>query len=740
MNPPTAELPGYLRFAWMFFMQPISLHHRLKACGIEKPDDSGWRLFVSPSPTRTSQRAYLKSLLCLVLVGTPCAAMVSALVMVLTGLTVEWAGVAGAAAAGMAVGIGTGMVANMALASGLAVAAGAVGATTAGGTAGLVAGVSVGAGVATGAVFGVAAGVASGVAGRVSPGVAVAALFGLLASVAGGVEVGAAFGAAFAGGLLGLVIWPAEAGLQVLLSVGQKMFGISKPQFSPVLWHELSFLPLPFLGQYIETTAELDPLMARRMLDACGIAPGQQKIGRRTLERLQGKELQQIASEARFRTFIETETTWLPPEEGADPVVIQLRQVARLVVAADGSSFAHHRSEHLLKAEKALDGAEVQLLERSSSLVSAYRAAIPAWRAALAERLVKAKNQAAGLLPIPFRAGEPLDPSQGRELFRGREESIREIEAHLALATEARSVALLGPRRTGKSSLLRMLPEMLPDAVCVFFDLQAYPVETPAGFFRALAQTTREQARRSRQLLLPELPAGSPFEAATAWIEALENALTDRRLLICIDEFEALESSFGGSREDLLRLMGLFRATIQHRRKVRLLVAGEAPFDELDAMWDSHFVSVREVRLGHLAPEVAVELVRRPIPSFPEDAIPEPVARRLVERTGAQPFLVQLFAQLLVSLLNDEKRKSATLADLEKAEEQALGQVGSYFRDLWNRAPPPAKEVLASLARGGQPEISKPARRWLDRRCLIDAEGRLTIPVLGRFLDEEVLD
>ncbi len=93
-------------------------------------------------------------------------------------------------------------------------------------------------------------------------------------------------------------------------------------------------------------------------------------------------------------------------------------------------------------------------------------------------------------------------------------------------------------------------------------------------------------------------------------------------------------------KEDLLRLMGLLRSTIQHRRKVRLLVAGEAPFDELDPMWDAHFVSVREVRLGHLEKEVAVELVRHPIPSFPDNAIPEDIARKLVERTGAQPFLV----------------------------------------------------------------------------------------------------
>ena len=193
-----------------------------------------------------------------------------------------------------------------------------------------------------------------------------------------------------------------------------------------------------------------------------------------------------------------------------------------------------------------------------------------------------------------------------------------------------------------------MLPTMLPDAVCVFFDLQGHPVDTPAGFFQALARETLGQARRDRGLTLPPLPEGPPFESASAWLESLEETAGERRILLCLDEFETLEKSFPGSRRQLLQLMGLFRATIQHRRRVRLLVAGEAPFDELDAVWNDHFISVREVRIGHLDPETARELVRRPSDDFPEDALPDAVAERIVERTGAQPYLVQLYAQLLV--------------------------------------------------------------------------------------------
>ena len=185
--------------------------------------------------------------------------------------------------------------------------------------------------------------------------------------------------------------------------------------------------------------------------------------------------------------------------------------------------------------------------------------------------------------------------------------------------------------------------------------------------------------------------------------------------------------------------MGLFRATIQHRRHIRLLVCGEAPFDELDAVWNDYFISVRELRFAHLDPDTARDLIERPTPDFPEGTIPEAVAERIVERTGAQPFLVQLYAQLLVETLNDAGRRQAAFEDLEGVERDVLDQAGYYFRNTWQRAPEAAQEVLAALARGESPAIGREPRRWLQRRALIDESGRLTIPVLGRFLIEEEL-
>jgi len=732
------DLPGFVHFAWMFFMQPVSLHNLLKAAGIENPDASGWKLWFRPGPDREIRRFYVRRLAALLLAVPPMAFGLS--------LCLDYAGV-GIDYAGMGLGVGLGVTFIVTGVAGpvfFGVAFGVAGGVVFGVALGMARGeaVSVAAIVAFGVTFSVAIGVSLDVASdafvrvlEMVGGLLLGFLVGTLAfSIAKDAVIGVAAGVTIIVFLFRIRLYPVEALWQTMLFVRHRLVGTANLAASPVLWHELSYLPLPFLGRHIELTAERDPALAQRAIDACDRSPGQHGVGLRALARLQARELERIAHQRRFRDFGEGETNWLSADPYADPLIGDLRQTARYLARARIAAIPHNRRNYLEQARKALDRFDLQLLFSENRRPLA--GVLGPWRAALNE--LHSSTAEVGL-PNPFRAGDPLKPEQGDEVFRGRDDVARRIEILLADPRWASSIALLGPRRCGKTSLLRMLPAMLPDTVCIFFDLQGHPVDSPAGLFQALARETREQARQSRGLSLPALGEGPPFDTAAAWIEALERAAGERRILLCLDEFETLERSFPGSRSELLRLMGLFRATIQHRRRVRLLVSGEAPFDELDAVWNDYFISVREVRIGHLDPGTALDLVRRPIPEFPADAVPAAVAERIVERTGAQPYLVQLYAQLLVEALNARERTQATLDDLEAIELEVLEQATYYFRNTWQRAPAPARSDLAALARGTAPGLERESRRWLVRRCLIDDQGRLTIPVLGRFLIEEEL-
>ena len=105
--------------------------------------------------------------------------------------------------------------------------------------------------------------------------------------------------------------------------------------------------------------------------------------------------------------------------------------------------------------------------------------------------------------------------------------------------------------RAGKTSALLQLPRRLgghrdgrPS-----LDLQdaRFGAESAAGFLGALASAVREEAQRHNGLTLPPLDraalAADPYPALGRWLDRLEAALSDRALLLCLDEFEALEEA-----------------------------------------------------------------------------------------------------------------------------------------------------------------------------------------------------
>ncbi|OQW92631.1 MAG: hypothetical protein BWK79_14250 [Beggiatoa sp. IS2] len=549
-----------------------------------------------------------------------------------------------------------------------------------------------------------------------------------------GIAGGSTFSALFILAYCRLPFYLFEIIWQLSCFILSSIFNQRTLRFTPVLYHDLSYLPHPLLTKLVE--AEQAPQLIRCVLDACAIAPGQRRAGKIALIRLQVTELEAMIKQRQFRQLIELQGQWLPGVKSASSILLAFRDIARYLQAANTAMTAFHSLQHIKQAKQALDELKIYLLGDVSPLAQATKTTIPTWEIIIIQLRTEIQSISNKELPNPFRAGEPLTPEQGQEVFRGRKQLIKQIESLLVDPNQSVSIALLGPRRCGKTSLLNMLPAMLPDAVCVFFDLQDNPINSANAFFQALAQRAQEQAHRDRRLELPPLPEGDPFEAARRWLEMLDQLAGERRILICIDEFERLEDLFRGERKELLTLMGLFRATIQHRRRVRLLISGVAPFDELDNLWSDHFINLREIRMNNLAETTALMLLTRPIEDFPEQAIPLPVAKAIFTRTGGQPYLIQLYGSLLIQYLNEIKEKKARIIDLEPVEERVLEQATYYFRNTIQVAPSATKEVLEMLAMGESVDMDKYTRRWLKRRCLLTDDDKLLIPVLGTWINE----
>ena len=100
-NGPKIPLPGFLRFVWLFFMQPITLNRLLKSLGID-PDESGWKLL---RKNRTAAEVWWLKRSTQTLGLSPLFAVVIAAACQTAGLHVDWYLVVVGVAFGVAGGV-----------------------------------------------------------------------------------------------------------------------------------------------------------------------------------------------------------------------------------------------------------------------------------------------------------------------------------------------------------------------------------------------------------------------------------------------------------------------------------------------------------------------------------------------------------------------------------------------------------------------------------------------------------
>jgi uncharacterized protein len=659
----------------------------------------------------------------------------------------SWVGVAAGVVGGVVGGVTVGVAEGLAGGVALGVSGGVSGGVLGGVSGGVACGVGFGVvlcmaiGVGRSAVFGLALGVAASLAlGPIS-----GAVFGAVFGVAVGVAIPMALWITY----FRLVSYP----LDFAITTAAYIIARRNPQSSfrvwrwcPVAWNEVIWLPLPFVGKLLvlmagqnreEAFKQIAFVAAERSLQKRAATKALSEIAINDVKAKSMAEVAQVTERLMWATDAPADL----PDELAT-FLPRFAQVSQHV----GQYLELH---NVFRKGQALEAAMESAISLQKSLIVSRGKNAPRllgvanrWCDLLQIELesFRARTKAERTIPNPFVFGMPVNETPNN-VFAGRRDIADQIAESLLGASHTPMLLLHGPRRMGKTSILKQLPRMLgPDFAPSMLDLEMRaPREDASSLLIYFSRAVSEGLRRRHVFVEPlgdKKMMRGPFRAFDGWLDNVEREMPPRmRALLCLDEYESLQSALAaGWGGDFLDTM---RNLLQHRQRLALMFCGAHTFAEMGHEWTSRFISARRVRVSFLTWEELIPLLNEPIPEFDMRYADDGALERIITTTNGQPFLTQAIAFELVQFLNSGKRKVATLADVETAITRAMESGGEYFANVWSDAGEDGRTILLAIAGGETPPDLPVAEDRLRNQDLLNSDGQFAVPMIERWFREK---
>jgi hypothetical protein len=313
--------------------------------------------------------------------------------------------------------------------------------------------------------------------------------------------------------------------------------------------------------------------------------------------------------------------------------------------------------------------------------------------------------------PNPFVYGEVVPAAA----FVDRIDELERLVADLAAGQK---VFLISPRRYGKSSLIRRaLAAMSRRAITVDVTVSSFSsyVAFLEGYARAIvaAETRWDRARawlreairsarvevgadpREIKVSFPNARTDRDISQLAQEVFALPARLAatrGRRVVVALDEFQAIAGFNGGSVEHMLR------AAVQHQREVGYVFAGSEPslMERMLGPKRPFYKAGPVMRLEKIpAAEFAAFLDARFSRSGikPEDGL----GAAIVDLAGNLPYDVQRLAHETWDDVRARGRRRATLDDLHGALKRLLAEQQTMFEAVWQRLTLAQRAVLRAV-------------------------------------------
>ncbi|MEJ2733110.1 MAG: hypothetical protein P8189_05995 [Anaerolineae bacterium] len=303
------------------------------------------------------------------------------------------------------------------------------------------------------------------------------------------------------------------------------------------------------------------------------------------------------------------------------------------------------------------------------------------------------------IFPIPYVTGTPL---RSGEMFVGRQDVFDFVHEHLVGAYQNNVIVLHGQRRTGKTSILYRLQDLLADShLSVLVDMQGKAARGTADFLYALSDDIAYALETHN--LFTDLPERAEYETApeftfrSRFLRSVVGALDSRNLLLMFDEFEELQKRVEDGRLEP-EIFSFFRNLMQHEPRLDFVFSGTHKLEELGAeYWSILFNIAAYKRITFLEPGEVRRLVTEPVAPFGMEY--DPLALdRIIQVTAGHPYFAQVVCHEMVAYYNEIERDYMTVTCVDHVLGRIVERGEAHFKYIWAGASSDEQRVMLALA------------------------------------------
>jgi len=319
------------------------------------------------------------------------------------------------------------------------------------------------------------------------------------------------------------------------------------------------------------------------------------------------------------------------------------------------------------------------------------------------------------VFPIPYVTGTPLKTDS---VFVGREDVFSFIQENLLGVHQNNVIILHGQRRTGKTSVLYRLGDVMHDThYGVLIDMQGKPARGEADFLYSIADDIAYALEdHDIEVDLPEREAfeQSPeFFFSSRFLRDLHKQLGDKNLLLMFDEFEELQRRVEDGRLQP-EIFQFLRNLMQHEDRVDFVFSGTHKLEELGAEYWSILFNIAAYKpITFLSRSDMRRLIEDPVAQYHVEYDPLAI-ERLTAVTAGHPYFTQLALHEMMVLHNEMERSYLTVNDVNHALERIAERGEAHFKYIWSESCDDGRLLLRGLTEMLVSEESVPLQKLRD--------------------------